>query len=198
MSPERRPAKATHRGSYRRRLRDVAESLNVGSTDLNALMARAEAYVGPGARRTRGPKDAARFTCERCLEPRAARDFPPDERNKQTIFHDGEARVCVPCLREAREVEAVRRVAYGDVSAWAAARIAADGLILAPWSGEARCPHCAEPSPQTSAYTHGCRHGWGAGVCEGLTTPHVHSWCRVCNYEAIFDVPQGDGRRRIA
>lgn len=194
MTADRRPARATHRGSYRRRLREVAESLNVGSTDLNALLARADSYTGPTPRRTRGAKDTLRLVCERCLEPRPVKEFPPDDLEENA----DRARVCVPCLREAREVEAVRRLVYGDVGAWATARLASDGLILAPWGEGVLCPHCAQPSPQTSAYTWACRHGWEAGVCQGLFFPHVHSVCRTCGYEAMYDEPEGSGERRIA
>lgn len=185
------------RSPVRRRLRDLALELTADPPQLHAVLARSD----PKSRsRPRGPRprDGVRLTCERCLEPRERRDFPRDERSQNARFRDGAALVCTSCLREAREVEAVRRTLEGAVDAWATSRIATEGLVLAPWSSAARCPHCAIPMPQTSAYTWGCRYASGAGVCQGLREPHVHARCKACGYEALYDRPEGAGKRRIA
>lgn len=187
------------RSNYRRRLQNLADDLNGGVTDLDELLRRAEApkRAGRVPRRALQPTEK-RQVCNRCLEPRPLREFPPDERHPNDRRGEDGLLVCLPCLHEAREVEAVRRLVYGDVGAWAARRLADEGLLLAPWGEEARCPHCSEPSPQTPAYTWACRHGWQAGVCQGLLRPHVHSICKVCGYEALYDEPEGTGERRIA
>lgn len=184
------------RALVRGRLRNVALELNSGAVSLDAILARSNRPKRIRVRRLVPVGDVLRRVCERCLEPRARRDFPADERpNHNAPTRDSD--FCVCCLQEAREAEAVRRLVHGDVSAWAAYRISTEGLILEPWSSRSTCGHCGRGMPQTSAYTWACRRGTGAGVCEGLTLPHVHSVCRLCAYEGLFDKPNSTPKRRI-
>ena len=184
------------RAAYRRRLRRVADEVNHVPGTLDAILARVMAPKEP-RRPVRPPVRPEGRTCVRCLEERPASAFPPDDRP------DGDERMrdpgwCVSCLSEARDVERVRRLDQHDLDAWAACRIAGGGLVLEPWGHLASCAHCGVRLPQSPAYVWACRHGWGAGVCDGLLYPHVHAVCRWCAYEGIYDTPEGDGKRRIA
>ena len=53
---------------------------------------------------------------------------------------------------------------------------------------EELCSHCERPLQSPDVWT--CHRGYPAGICEGITRPHVHCKCIACSWEELYEVPE--------